>query len=286
MANDQLHPAAFSGWAYRLLPLGRQLLLVPEAALMVGFVGISVALGGSTMTGTVIVLLTILLVARVGAIYLAQATLAAARYAEAEQIARFANFLHPWSADTLALRGVIALMSGSQERSIWFLQRSLALFPAAAATQAALSGALLSLGRGSAARIAAQQALELDPSCAVAFLYLAEAERIDGISALEVEDTLRSGLTVAQRADDVVALRCALAALLLSEDRAAEVSLMLGGLDRLIEHCTPAVQARLRFRYGELLLAHGQIDRAREYLQQTVMIDVSANAGSSFSSKI
>jgi tetratricopeptide (TPR) repeat protein len=281
MANNQLYPIAISGWASRLLPLGRRLLLVPEAVLMIGFVGMSLALGGSPLIGTVIVLLTSVLVVRVGAIYLAQATLAAARYTEAEQIARFANFLHPWSADTLALRGVIALMIGAQEDAIWFLQRSLNLFPYAATTHAALSGALLGLGRGSAARLAAQHSLELDPSSAIAFLYLAEAERIDGIPALEVEDTLRSGLAIAYHADDIAALRCALAALLLNEDRSAEVSLALGGLDRLIEQCSPAVQSRLRFRYGELLLAHGQIDRAREYLQQTVMIDVSAHTSSS-----
>lgn len=285
MAIDELHPAALNGWAYRLLPLGRQLLLVPEAVLIAGFVAIGLVVGGSPLIGTLIVLLTIWLVVRVGAMYIAQGTVAAARYPEAERIARFAGFLHPWSADALALRGVVALMMGAQEEAVWLLRRSIALFPNAAATHAVLSGALLGLGRGAAARLAAQHALELDPGFAIAFLYLAEAERLDGASALEVEDTLRAGLAIAQRADDHAALRCALAALLLSENRAAEGSLALGGLDRLIEQCSPAVQARLRLRYGELLLAHGQIDRAREYLQQTVLIDVSASTSSSLSSK-
>jgi tetratricopeptide (TPR) repeat protein len=143
-----------------------------------------------------------------------------------------------------------------------------------------MSGTLLGLGRVVAARHAAQQAIDLDPHCATAYLYLAEAERMSASPLLEIEDTLRAGLAVAQRPDDSVALRCALAALLLDAERLSEMGLALGGIEHLIEQCSLATRTRLRMRYGELLLAQGQIDRARTYLQETMIVERAAGIAS------
>jgi tetratricopeptide (TPR) repeat protein len=245
---------------------------VPEAPAITILTVIALTLEHAPLLGLSIAVLTLLLVLRVGAMYLGQSALASARYREAEVLARLSQMLHPWSADALALRGVVSLAVGDVEFAAWLLRRSVNLYPFSATTHATLSSALLVVGRIAAARLSAQQALELDQRCALAYLYLAEADRLSGASALEIEDVLRRGIAVAQRPDDEAALRCALAALLFGEGRLAETALALGGLERLIETCTPAAQSRLRLRYGEILIARGEVERAREYLQSQLVV--------------
>lgn len=258
----------------RATRLGQRLLLVPEAVLIIGLM-IPVLNGDQSIwPGVVLTFLTIWFVARVGAMYQAQQALLSARHHEAALLARLAHGMHPWSADALALRGVIAAAGGSFDDALTLLRRSLLLSPDSSAAYATISGVLLALGRPSAARLAAQTALALDPSCAVAFLYLADSQRHEGASMLEVEDTVRSGLAVTRRSEDEAALRCALAAVLMAEGRSAEASLTLAGMERLLASCPPPSQGRLRLRYGELLIAQGQVERARDYLQGTIVVDL------------
>ncbi len=247
------------------------MLLIPEAVGITILLLISTQTGQITLLGLGIGLLTGWMALRIGLLYFTQKLLETGRMTAAERCGRIAHRLYPWSADALALRGVIALSIGEYDQAAVLLRNSLALYPHAAATQTALCGALLMVGRLAAARMAAQAAIVLDPQRAVAYLYLAEIEQIEGRSALEVEDTLRRGLTVAQSNDDQAALRCALAGLLISQGRMAETALVLAGIESLIAGCSLAAQHRLRGRYGELLIAQGQIERAREYLQKTSM---------------
>ena len=81
------------------------------------------------------------------------------------------------------LRGVIALANDQPAQAEAALRRAIGLLPNRANTHAALSGALLQLGRPDEAREAAQTALLLMPGCAIAHLYLAEAERARGVPA-------------------------------------------------------------------------------------------------------
>jgi predicted Zn-dependent protease len=255
-----------------MLAIGRRMLLIPEAIAIVLLLFIGTLFPNSGFVGIAIGIVTCWMVFRIGALYLTQKLLEQEYLTAAERLGRFAFALHPWSADALALRGVIALSIGEFDNAAEFLRRSLALYPESAATQVALSGTLLMIGRPATARLAAQNALMLDPQRAVAYLYLAEAEHVEGHSVLEIEDTLRSGLAIAVRPDDQAALRCTLGGLLLSQGRQAEASLMLNGIESLINLCSPAAKRRLRMRYGELLIAQGQIERAREYLQQSQLV--------------
>jgi tetratricopeptide (TPR) repeat protein len=252
------------------------MLLVPEGGVIIALTAVGVLLGGAPLIGLLVGAALLMLVIRVGALYVGRMALARAHYAEAGSMSQLALTLNPWSADALALRGLVVLTWGMIDEAADLLERSVELLPGSADTLAALAGARLGQGHWSAARIAARSAIEIDERCAIAYLYLAEAERAAGVSALDVEDTLRAGLGVVSRADDEAALRCALAGLLLSVERTAETALVLGGLERLLARCSPVFQSRLRLRYGELLLAQGQVDKAREYLQETLVVGATA----------
>jgi tetratricopeptide (TPR) repeat protein len=272
MAN-QIPAQILAPWAHMLAGAGRKLLLVPEAVAIIGLTGVALMGKGGTAAGLAIAGLTCYFVIRVAAMYLAQAALASARYREAASLAGLAHAMHPWSADALALRGVIALTTGSVGAAIEMLRAAIQLAPDHGAAYTTLSGALLAIGRISAARIAAQQAIALNPNNAIAHLYLAESELSGGASPLIVEDIMRHGLTLAQRPDDQAAFRCALAALLLDQGRSAESALALSGIERILDACVPTSRNRLRLRYGELLMAQGQVERAREYLQGTILVE-------------
>jgi NTE family protein len=60
---------------------------------------------------------------------------------------------------------------------------------------------------------------------------------------------------------------------LLAEQRMAEASLTLLGVEALLPRCPTSCQVVLRFRVGELLMAQGQIERAREHFHDVEALD-------------
>jgi tetratricopeptide (TPR) repeat protein len=256
-----------------LLWIGYELLLVPEALLIAALLCLSWASGEPPLIGALAGLLIVSFIARMLALLGARMSLDGARHHEAEALAKIALALYPWSADTLALRGAIALANGNPAGALTALRRAIALLPDQPTFHAALSGALLGLDRSIEAAQAARRALALDPRCAVAHLYLAEADRTSGAPAQKVEDQLRAGLAVAGTPAAEAALRCALGEHLLAEHRLAEASLTLHGAEVLLPRCSTSHQVELRVRIGELLIAQGQIDRAREHFRNVAALD-------------
>ena len=184
-----------------------------------------------------------------------------------------ALLLHPLSADTLALRGSVELANANIEAGLEYLERSAQLLPPTAATLAAISGAYILQGRFSEAYSKAQAALVLDDRCVSAYLCIAEVQQQRAESPYEVEDTLRKALQAPRSANEDATARCALAAHLITEQRQAEAALTLGGVEPLIERCSPSVRNRLRLRYGELLIAQGRIEHAQAYLHEQLVLD-------------
>lgn len=266
MANKQSE----GGQAARSL---RGLLLVPEAPLILLLLGAYWALGAPAWLGVGITLLIIGFIARLLALLSARLAYETAHYGEAGALAHIALVLNPWSADALALRGTIALAQGHPAAAEAALRRSAALLPEQAAVYSALSSALLAQGRAHEAATAARDALTLAPHLALAQLYLAEAERASGVPALEVEDRLRAGLADAAAPEDEAALRCALGALLFAEQREAEAMLTVRGAEALLPRCKAASQLELRVRLGELMIAQGQLERAREQFRSVAALD-------------
>lgn len=252
---------------------GRMLLLVPEAALLAAALCAYWSSGEPPLLGLLIVLLIVGFLARTAALHLARAAIEQGRRAEAGALCAVALALYPCSADALALQGLIALASGAPDVAEARLRRAIALLPSQPPFHALLGAALIDQGRPGEAAEAARLALKLDPRCAVAYLYLAEAERALGVDALLIEERLRAGLAEVAAPADEAALRVALAGHLLGEQRFAEATLTLHGAEALLPRCTVVRQAALRFRLGELLMAQGQVERAREHFRGGATLD-------------
>jgi tetratricopeptide (TPR) repeat protein len=273
MASEQIGVAPTPTRPDALGWVARALLLAPEAALIAALLCVYWGMGEPAAVGLAIMLAIISFIARLLALVMARAALELGRADVAEALVRSALALYPWSPDGLALYGVIALASEQPAKAEVALRRAIVLLPGRANVHAALSGALLDLGRPVEAIEAAQTALALAPGCAIAHLYLAEAERARGAPAQDIEERLRAGLRCAGAPDSEAALRCALGAHLLAEHRIAEATLTLHGAEALVSRCAAPRQIALRVRLGELMIAQGQIERAREQFRSVAALD-------------
>jgi tetratricopeptide (TPR) repeat protein len=249
------------------------LLLAPEGGLLSALFLASFVSSAQTIAGLLAAAVIVTFAVRTLALYLARLALEQARYWEADALLHVSLALWPWSADGLALRGVLAVALGAPDKAVAALRRAAALLPWQASFHAALAGALLAQGQGEEAAAAARRALALDPTNATAHLSLAEAEMALGAAPHAVEDRLRAGLRAARAPEMAAALQCALAAHLFEESRLAEGALALRAAEALLGRCAPARQAELRFRIGELLAAAGQTEHAREHFLGAAALD-------------
>jgi tetratricopeptide (TPR) repeat protein len=272
MEKESRAAARASQWAGALILVGRALLLAPEAALLAALLCIYMA-SHSWVVALLVVLLIIAFMVRVAALHLARAAIERGRAGEAAALLKVALAIYPCSADALAMEGIVALRSGAPALAEVQLRRAIALLPGQAAFHAALSGALLELGRPAQAAQAAQAALALDRRCAVAYLHLAEAERARGVPAHAIEGWLREGMAAASGPAAEAVIRCALAAHLLAEQRIAEATLTLHGAEALLPRCPAPSQAALHVHLGDILIAQGQVERAQEYFQSVEALD-------------
>lgn len=273
MANER-RGAAGADWRFGALSwAGRLALLVPEAPLIAALLCVYLAVGEPPLIGLLVALLIVGFMVRATALHLARAALEGGRRDQAGLLLQVALAVYPWSADALALQGVLALESGAPDQAEVWLRRAITLLPGQPSFHAALSAALLELGRPVEAARAAARALALDSRCAVAYLHMADAERSLGAAAHVVEGRLRDGLAQAPAPPAEAALRCALAGHLLGEQRVAEATLTLYGAEALLPRCPTPSQAALRLCLGELLVTQGQIERAREYFRDAEALD-------------
>ncbi|MEO7911718.1 MAG: tetratricopeptide repeat protein [Roseiflexaceae bacterium] len=273
MASEQTGAESRRGRPDVLGWIAHALLLVPEAALIAALLCAYWGMGAPAQIGLAIMLVIISFIARMIALVAARVALELEQPEIGATLVRLALALNPWSPDALALRGVIALSNDQPARAEVSLRRAIALLPNRANMHAALSAALLDLGRPEAAAEAAHTALALEPDCAIAHFYLAEAERVCGAPAQDIEDQLRSGLECAGAPESEAALRCALGAHLLAEHRIAEATLTLHGAEALVPRCAAPRQIALRVRLGELMIAQGQVERAREQFRNVATLD-------------
>ncbi|MEN9933620.1 MAG: hypothetical protein RLZZ387_199 [Chloroflexota bacterium] len=264
MMNERIGTTLYRGASSDLPHPLRVVVLVPEAPLIL-LLGAGFAVFGSPLLAAATATLAVAFFVRAAALYIARSLVGAGRHRDAEALARVALTVYPWSADALALRGTL-LISSSPAEAEPLLRRSLALLPGRAAVHAALSGALLERGRHTEAAAEARRALELDRSCAVAYLHLAQADIRAGASPTAVEDWLRAGLSATRDAEMETMLRCALAWHLVGQERCAEARLATSGVEATLQRCGDITRSRLRVRLCELLVAQGQTERARELL--------------------
>jgi tetratricopeptide (TPR) repeat protein len=252
--------------------VGRQLLLVPEAVLLLALLCLHSTFGAPPILAALGLVITLYFVARTTLIALGQHAFALADYERALKVTHAAIAMYPGSADAHALAGSIHLARGRSSMGAEAFRRAVACYPLQSDLHAALSAALLDDGRPQEAREEAFRALELDPHSAVAHLHLAGAEEALGAARERVEATLRAGLACAAPAADEATLRCALAALLLEAGRRSEAQLVLVGTERLLARCPAPQRAGLHFHLGELLRA-SDADAARGHFSASEQLD-------------
>ncbi|MCU0495589.1 MAG: hypothetical protein MUD01_28715, partial [Chloroflexaceae bacterium] len=253
--------------------LWRQLVLVPEAGLLVLVLGLHMLLGSPLLTAFLGLLLVGWFAARNGLLFAARHTFNTASYDEAEGYTNLALKLYPYSADGYYLRGSLELARGNAEAAETALRQAIALYPDHAPIHAALSGVFLEIGQVAEARQEAVRALAIDERCAAAHLHIATADQVQGIPLDEVELYLREAQRHPAAPADAAALRCALAGLLLEQQRAAEVQLTLRGVETLLKQCPTPQQASLYFQLGELRQALGELESARTCFHTSETLD-------------
>lgn len=264
---------ASTGVAAQLTWVGHQLLLVPEAVVLLALLCVHSALGAPPLLALLGLLVTAYFLARATLLALGHRALARADYAQAAGFARSALALYAGSADAHALAGTVQLAHGEADAAVVSFRRAISCFPLQAELHSALSAALLDAGRPTEARMEARQAIELEPGCAAAYLHLANAEERLGASAEAVEALLRAGLQLPAPAADEATLRCTLAALLLSLGRVAEAQLALANVERLLAACPAPQRAGLHYYLGELMRHGGDVETARGHFRASESLD-------------
>lgn len=261
-------------WASAQLAwVGRQLLLVPEAVLLLALLCLHTVLGAPPLLALLGLLITAYFLARATLLATGHRALAAADYERATRLTQAALALYPGSADAHALLGTLLLARGDTDAAAESFRRAIACFPGQAELHSALSASLLEAGRPAEARAEARHAIELDPKMAAAYLHLANAEERLGAAPEAVEGLLRVGLQHPAPAADEATLRCSLAASLLSSGRVAEAQLVLANVERLLAACPAPQRAGLHFYLGELLQLGGEAERARSHFSASETLD-------------
>ena len=247
-------------------------LLVPEIALLTVLLCCYLSIGRPLLLAALTIGVVISFAIRITCLHLARSALDAGRD-EAGALLRLAHLLHPWSADTYALTGLLALSNDAPREAEQLFRQAIQLLPGQAVLYAALSNALLASGQPAPAAAAARQACLLNPGYALAYLYLAEAERACGASSYAIEDRLREGLGMTQDVTMMAALQCALVEHLLREQRIAEATLLLHSVELHLQRCPASRQLELRFQLGKVLASQGMVDQARQHFQGVEGLD-------------
>lgn len=273
MTTDLRHSSVPATPAVQLAGLGRQLLLVPEAALLLALLCVHFALGSPPFLALIGLVIAAGFGTRMSLLVAARRSLGEADYERAEQLVRAALTIYPFSADAQALLGTVLLARGDALAAIAALRRATAYYPAQAGLHAALAAAQLEAGEAHAALDQARLAIALDPNCAQAYLHLAGAEAALGAEPDAVEAQLRAGLSRAALPADEAALRCALAEQLIALGREAEARLALAAAEALLARCPAPQRAGLHYHIGELMRLGGDTEGARGHFSASAALD-------------
>jgi|HigsolmetaAR202D_1030399.scaffolds.fasta_scaffold00038_57 tetratricopeptide (TPR) repeat protein len=251
----------------------RQALLVPEAVALLLILGLYWLTSGAPLIAFIGLGVIVFFGIRFALLVAARHALAEARYQQAQRLITVLLRLYPWSADSLALRGMLLLATNKADQAEAVLRKALQLFPGQASIHVLLSSTLLELERFIEARWEGVQALTLDPSCAIAYLYVAQAEQRLGVPSTDVEQRLREGLALPCDPATEGALRCSLALVLCSLNQDGEARLATAGIESLLNRCSALERASLLYHLGQLRHAQGEIEQARMLFRTCEQLD-------------
>ncbi|NNJ09881.1 tetratricopeptide repeat protein [Chloroflexales bacterium ZM16-3] len=273
-SQTQPTPATPLNWpAHQLSWIGRQLLLVPEAVILLMLLCLNAALGPAPMLAVGGIGIVLWFIARVALLYGGKLAVESGRYGRAETMAQIALRLYPLSADAHALLGTVYLSHGKADAAIRALARAVRYYPLEASLHAALSAALLEGERLHEALISAGTALLLDPTCAPAYLSHASAEeQLDAPPEL-VERHLRAGLEQPAAPADEAALCCALARVLIRRGYVDKAQIALARAELLLPKSQLPQRAGLHYQIGEALRLTGDSEAAHAHFSASETLD-------------
>ncbi|MEI7645197.1 MAG: hypothetical protein WCJ55_13050 [Chloroflexales bacterium] len=253
--------------------LGRQLLLVPEAVLLLTLLCLHAAIGPAPTLIAAGSVLVFWFAARMALLYSARRSIESLRYSWAESLAHMAVRLYPLSADAHALLGTVYLARGKPAAAVIALDRAVRYYPIQAELRAALSAALLEDGRPVEGLAEATAALRLDPACAPAHLHQAIAEDLLDAAPEIIERHLRAGLDQPTAPTDEAVLRCALARILLRQGRSADALYTIARAEELLPMNKAPQRASLHYQIGEILRLCGDREAARTHFSASESLD-------------
>jgi tetratricopeptide (TPR) repeat protein len=256
-----------------IVRVGRQVLLVPEAIVLVLLIGLYYSHAAHLSLAILALCVTIWFALRMGLLMTARGAFDAGHYARAEALAYWAVSLYPYSADALTILGAAQLADGQVGPAIANLQRATLYYPGHAGMYTALATGLLAADRTEAARTTAEQALILDPTYGPAYVPLAEAETRLGASDATIEALLRRGLELPLPPGDAAALHCALAGYLVRREAADEAHTRIKVATALLADAPVILRAGIHFQLGEVWRTLGDVETARIHFAASAELD-------------
>ncbi|GIV98452.1 MAG: hypothetical protein KatS3mg057_3109 [Herpetosiphonaceae bacterium] len=269
-----IKPSILQGWWLRpLAALGRRLLLVPEGVLLPTVFCLHIALGRPPFLAFAGLAISITFLLRTALLILAGQALDAGAYRRASRLARWSLYLHPLSADGLALWAQARRSSGDLPAAQEALHKAIGLFPGHGALHAEMSVILAASGDTAGARAHALYALLLNADRPWGYSRLAElALQVDG-AAYEAIQLARRALSIARHPAERAHAHVLLAEALAQhrQQRAAEAELKAAMAE--LAACPAGLRAELLYRLGLLNRRLGDMQGAEAALRRVATTD-------------
>jgi tetratricopeptide (TPR) repeat protein len=249
----------------------RQVLLIPEAPLLLGLLLAGWAFGFPPVVSTMAMLVVGVFVVRLFLLSSATHELDNGHYAYADRYAEAALRIYPWSADALMVRAKSYLLQGDEKRAEVLLHRALRLAPESEAVHSALAAILLARADYIGARDHALIAGEVAAGSPLALQHLSwlalhierdpakSARLLQGIQPQSLPPHLLAPLLVLQGETHLAH----------GEHGAARVA--LSGIQALLPRCPVPLQAELNYHLGRLSRSLG--NEHRRFFRQCVDLD-------------
>lgn len=249
----------------------QQLMLIPEAPILVALLLIGLAYNFPPLIGALAALTVANFVLRLLLLTTGAEQLRLAHYEPADRLARTALRLYPWSVDAITLRAQGLLLRGEDEEAEALLRRAAQLAPDNEVVQSGLAGALLARGEFVESRAHALRAQRLVERSSLAAQHLAWL-------ALHVDDDpvkaqhLLSDLDYDRLPLDLAApLMVVLAEAQLARKAVQAARETIRRLDGAVAVCAVPRQAELCYHLGRLHDLSG--GDGRRHFRQSVALD-------------
>lgn len=251
--------------------LEHQLLLIPEAPILLALLFIGWAYDFPPAVGAFAALVVLVFIVRLSLMTVAAQQLERAKYRHAQCLSRAALRIYPWSADALMLQAHSLYLQGEDARAEPLLQRAARLAPDSDLIRGALAGTLLARGKYAAAREHANQALRVDSRSPFATQHLAWL-------SLHVDDdpVAAQRLLAAVDLEHLAPSHAAPLLILLAEAQAARGARQaaletLRQIEAMLSECPLPQQAETFYHLGRL--HHMLGDAAAGLFQRSVDLD-------------